>query len=146
MQTLNTRQNANTIMDRTATFYSAPSYQFRGAGFPVYAGSRRQRGGSVLGALKQMVTPVVSSVGNTVKKAALNQAFGLATDVVGDMIRGRNIQQSLREHGVKRLKNVGKESLNAVIGRVSPIKRVSRKRPAKGKKHPPKKRRRIGLF
>ena len=47
-------------MDRTAAFYSRPSYV--GAGFPVFAGSRRQRGGSILGALKSMVGPVLSSL------------------------------------------------------------------------------------
>lgn len=49
-------------MDRTATFYSQPSYVQRGAGLPVYSGSRRQRGGSVLGAVKNFIMPVVSGL------------------------------------------------------------------------------------
>ena len=130
-------------MDRTAAFYSGPSYQFRGAGFPVYAGSRRQRGGSILGALKQMVLPALSNLGKTVGKAALSQAVGLASDVAMDAARGRNIGQSLKQHGLKRLKNVGLAGVQGLRQSVFP----SRKRSAPRKKRqPPKKKRRIGVF
>ena len=56
------------MSDRTAAFYSGPSYTFRGAGFPVYSGSRRQRGGSILGALARNVLPALG-------KTALSQAI-----------------------------------------------------------------------
>ena len=59
-------------MDRTAAFYAGPSY--RGSGFPVFSGSRRQRGGSILGAIKSMVMPVLGTIG----KSALKQAVGFA--------------------------------------------------------------------
>ena len=101
-------------MDRTASFYSQPSYQFKGAGFPVYAGSRRQRGGSILGALSKMVLPVLSTVGKNVGRAALNQAMGFAKDVMGDIARGGDIKQSLKQHGLKRLRNVALKSLSKV--------------------------------
>ena len=129
------------MTDRTAAFYSAPSYTFRGSGFPVYSGSRRQRGGSILGALARNVLP-------TLGKAALGQALGLAGDVVSDVMKGRKVTDSLKSHGLRRLKNVGMAGIQALSGkkRVSrPTSTVSRKRPPvtkKKKSQPPRKRRR----
>ena len=127
------------MMDRTATFYSGPSYTFRGAGFPVYAGSRRQRGGSVLGALKNVMMPLGT--------VAAKQALGLAGDVAMDAIRGRKITDSLKTHGLRRLKNVGMAGIKSIIPGAFGRK-VSRKRPSrKSRSHPPaKRRRRFGLF
>ena len=125
-------------MDRTATFYSGPSYTFRGAGLPVYAGSRRQRGGSMLGALKNELLPF-----------AAKQALGLAGDVAMDAIRGRKIVDSLKTHGLRRLKNVGMAGLKRLLpGGNSASTKSSRKRPLrKSHKQPPdKRRRRFGLF
>ena len=116
-------------MDRTAAFYAGPSY--RGAGFPVFSGSRRQRGGSILGAIKSMVMPVLGTIGKT----ALKQAVGFAGDVVGDISKGRSIRSSLRSHGLKRLKNVGSEALQTIVS--------SRKRPNPStRRAPPAKRQR----
>ena len=101
-------------MDRTAAFYSAPSYQYRGAGgFPVFSGSRRQRGGSILGSIAKVAMPILGNIG----KAALGQAVGLAKDVAGDLAQGRNIGQSLKQHGLKRLKNTAMSSLSSITGR-----------------------------
>lgn len=130
-------------MDHTAQFYSGPTYVGKGAGFPVFSGSRRQRGGSALGAMKSIAMPILSSVGKT----ALKQAVGLAGDVVGDVIRGRNIKDSMKEHGIKRLKNVGKAGLREVASTFNPFsssKRMKRKRTMP--KRPIKKRKRIPLF
>ena len=134
----------NDNMDRTAQFYSTPSYVGRGAGLPIFVGSRRQRGGSILGSVKSLVLPTLTSVGKT----ALKQAVGLAGDVASDIARGRNIRQSLKQHGLKRLKNVGKESLGHLASQLNPFsssKRSTRKRTSTGKV-PPSKRRRRGLF
>ena len=116
-------------MDRTAAFYAGPSY--RGAGFPIFSGSRRQRGGSILGAIKSMVMPVLGTIG----KSALKQAVGFAGDVVGDVTKGRSIRSSLKSHGLKRLRNVGSEAIQTVMS--------SRKRRNPSKRRgPPTKRRR----
>ena len=88
-------------MDATQAFYSQPSYHYRGGGFPVFAGSRRQRGGSLLGSFAKMVMPVLGAVG----KAALGQAAGLAQDLVEDAAQRRSLRQSLRQHGLRRLRN-----------------------------------------
>ena len=94
-------------MDRTATFYSRPSY-VGGAG-PIFTGARRQRGGSVLGAIKSIVSPLLSGVGNSIKKNAMNNAFGLTSDVVGDIFTGKNVKSSLvsraKQRGLKTLKD-----------------------------------------
>ena len=123
-------------MDATQAFYSAPSYAYRGGSFPVFAGSRRQRGGSILGSLAKMVMPVLGAVG----KAALNQAAGLAGDLVSDAQQGRSFRQSLKQRGLSRL---GK-TLRALPGRrpatrstTLPARRImSRKRPAVPSRRP----------
>ena len=117
-------------MDRTAAFYSAPSYQYRGAGgFPVFSGSRRQRGGSILGSIAKVAMPILGNIG----KAALGQAVGLAKDVAGDVMQGRNIRHSLKQHGLKRLKNTAMSSLSSITGRpptvTGPRRRVRRQAP-----------------
>ena len=90
----------NKDMDRTAAFYSRPSY-VGGAG-NIFAGGRRQRGGSVLGAVKSIVTPLLSGVGQSLKRHAMKNAVGLATDVVGDVFTGKNIKDSLINRGKQR--------------------------------------------
>ena len=148
-------------MDRTAAFYSAPSYQYRGAGgFPVFAGSRRQRGGSILGSIAKVAMPILGNIG----KAALGQAVGLAKDVAGDLAQGRNIGQSLKQHGLKRLKNTAMSSLSNITGRpptvTGPRRRVRRQAPGQAprqaplgkrratslRKQPPRKKSRQALF
>lgn len=112
-------------MNRTAAFYSQPSY-VGGAG-SIYAGSRRQRGGSVLGALKSVVSPILSGVGSSLKKHAMKNVLGLATDVAGDVFRGRNIKQSLLNRGKQRGMRALKQTFSDVTGMAKT--RTSRKKP-----------------
>ncbi len=119
-------------MDRTAAFYSQPSYHFRGSGFPVFSGSRRMRGGSILGALKQMIVPTLASVGKSVGRAALKQAVGFASDVANDALQGRNLTQSLKARGKQRAMRVAqtakKQGLNAMRTAMGSTSQPSRKR------------------
>ena len=117
-------------MDRTAAFYSRPSYV--GAGFPVYSGSRRQRGGSILGSIAKFALPMLKNVG----RAALGQAVGLAKDVAQDALSGQNIGEALKRRGVQRLRNTASAALGPRRKRRMP----SRKRNSGVK--PPAKRRR----
>ena len=129
-------------MDRTATFYSQPSYVQRGGGLPVYSGPRRQRGGSVLGTLKGFLMPFLGSIKNKAMKRAKTEAFGLVKDVAADAISGKNIVHSVKRHGVKRAKQLGKDVVTGMITGA-----VSRKRSApKKKSKPPPKKRRINNF
>ena len=131
-------------MDRTANFYSRPTYVARsGAGFPVYSGSRRQRDGSILGALKNFFLPL----GKNLLKTGARQAIGLAANVAGDVIRGRNVKTSFIEHGKQHAKNFGRQALAEGIKSVKNQigqSTTSRKRKQRSKSAPkrPKKKRR----
>ena len=118
-------------MDRTANFYAQPTY-VRGGGIPIYSGSRRQRGGNVLGAIKSFFMPLLGMVARKGASAAVN----LAKNVAGDVFRGRNIRSSLKNRGVSAAKSVGKDVLSNVIQQITsgpnrappPRKTASRKR------------------
>ena len=121
-------------MDRTAAFYSQPSYHFRGGAFPVFSGSRRMRGGGILGALKQIIVPTLANVGKSVGRAALKQAVGFAGDVVNDTLSGRNFAKSVKRRGKQRALSVARtatsQGINAVRNAVrkQPPRQASRKR------------------
>ena len=103
-------------MDATARFYSQPSYV--GGGFPVFSGSRRQRGGGIFGALAKMVLPVLKNVGSSVLRTAGREAVGLASDVAQSALSGQGlsgIRQTLQQQGLKRLRNVGQNALRTTV-------------------------------
>ena len=115
-------------MDRTAQFYSQPTYA-RGGGMPVFSGSRRQRGGGVLGALKGFFMPMLSRLGKRGAQAAMN----VASNVVGDVISGRNVKTSFKQHGLQAAKRLGNDVLSDVIGQVRG-KITSKRKPAPKRK------------
>ena len=99
------------MMDRTAQFYSQPTYV--GGGFmPVFSGSRRQRGGSILGSLKSFFMPLFSRLG----RKGIKTAMGVAQNVATEAMLGKNIKASLRQHGMKAAKRLGNEILSDAIG------------------------------
>ena len=102
-------------MDYTAKYYSRPSYVGSGV---VFSGERRQRGGSILGALKSIVLPILSKVGPKILKSVGNiakkQAFGLATDLLTDKVSGKNMTESLKSRGKARLLQSAAQGLNAI--------------------------------
>ena len=133
------------IMDQTALFYSRPSH---GAGFPVFMGSRRQRGGGIFGSLKNFFLPVAKKVG----RSLFSQGVGLAKDVMQDALEGKNIKSSFLDRGKSRAINLGKSALESMVGKGSRRaprrrkaikrasgKRISRKRSRKPAKKPVKK-------
>lgn len=133
-------------MDRTSTFYSHPSHV--GGGFPVFSGSRRQRGGSIFGALSRTVLPMLRSFGKRALGHAAKKALGLGQHVLFDTMRGVNPRQSLMKHGKQAAKEFltdsGRMALNTVMSNRSSGSMPSRKRVApKHKAAPAKKRRRV---
>ena len=117
-------------MDHAATFYSRPSYVGSGV---VFSGARRQRGGSVLGALKSVVAPVMRSVGprllKTVGNIAKKQVFGLATDLIKDKLTGKNMTDSLKTRGKSRLLQSATQGLRSIGNMMrAPAKRAPAKR------------------
>ena len=116
-------------MDYTADFYSRPSNEFRGGGFPVFSGSRRQRGGGFFGSLKNFFLPIAKKLG----RSLFTQGVGLANDVAFDTMEGKNIKESLKERGKARAVKFGKSAaregmsaLSNMIGKGS--RRVSTRR------------------
>ena len=86
-------------MDRTANFYSSPSYV--GGSFPVFSGSRRQRGGSIFGALKNFFMPILTGFGKKLAKRGAKEAFGLAKDVARDALSNKNVSHTIKALAVK---------------------------------------------
>ena len=101
-------------MDATASFYSRPVH---GAGLPIYAGSRRQRGGSVLGALARTALPVLKRLGRQALKTATRHGIGMAKDVMLDTLAGHNIKDSLKERGKQHLKTFGTRLIGDALRR-----------------------------
>ena len=99
-------------MDRTAKFYAYPSYV--GGGLPIYSGSRRQRGGSVLGAIKRFFMPILGKLAKRGAVSALDFAKGVATDA----FTGKNIKESLKTRGINQVKRLGSDTLHDVANQL----------------------------
>ena len=111
------------MMDYFAKFYSRPYHVGSGV---VFSEARRQRGGSVLGALKSMVLPVMRALEpkliKTVGKIAKRQLFGLATDLLADKVSGKNMTDSLKSRGKSRLLQGAAQGLNTIGNMINPPK------------------------
>ena len=108
-------------MDPTVRFYSQPTYAV-GGGFPVFAGSRRQRGGGIFGSLAKMVLPVIKTVGSAVLRNVGGEVAGLARDVAQTALSGRGmavVRQTLQRQGLKRLQNVGQHAIRTAMNEFS---------------------------
>lgn len=123
------------------SFYERPSYA-SGAG-AIYAGARRQRGGSIFGALKSIVTPLISGIGRSLKKNVMRNAVGFASDVVGDLASGKNVKNSLMNRGKERGLRTLQETIDGprTRRRRKAPKRMRRKQHGSGKRRASGKRR-----
>ena len=111
-------------MDATASFYSRPSHH--GGSFPVYSGSRRQRGGGILGALARIALPMAKRLGTSALRTAKREGLKLGANVVSDLAQGRNIKDSFLEHGQAAAKNVSRQTLKKAVQSIAPPKRKRR--------------------
>ena len=115
-------------MDYTAEFYSRPSTDFRGGGFPVFSGSRRQRGGNIFGSIKNFFLPIAKKLG----RKLFTTGIGLATDIARDAMEGKSIKNALKERGKTYAKDFGKaaaaEGIGALTNMVGRGRRRARKR------------------
>ena len=97
----------------------------------MFAGARRQRVGSIFGSLKNFFLPIAKNLG----RSLLATGIGLAGKVANDTLRGRNVKESLIEHGKSHALNFGKsaarEGVNALSGMIGRGKRRARRRRAK---------------
>lgn len=96
--------------DFIADFYSQPQLQ-KGAGLPVFLGTRRQLGGSFLSSLARFAMPILKFIGR--------RALGVAKNVASDVIdRGIPLKESIpkrAKEGVKRVFQGGGSNINKRI-------------------------------
>ena len=133
------------IMDRTAAFYSRPSHDFRGGSFNVFAGSRRQRGGSIFGTLKNMFMPVAKTLG----PAALAAGVGLAQDVMRDRASGKSFKDAMLQHGKRRGLDLAKTAVtslakNSMLGKLAGMFGKGNRRAGQRRKKPVRRLQRKG--
>ena len=131
-------------MDRTAAFYASPTYVQRGGGtIPIFSGSRRQRGGSILGAIKNFFMPLLPGLKNYAVKKAKTAAAGLIKNVASDVQAGRSFGQSLKSRGLQSAVQLGKDAVHDGTSLFT----GSRKRAnARKRIRPPKRARKVANF
>ena len=86
-----------------------------GKGYPVYAGSRYQRGhglGSIFGGLIKAAMPLLKKGAKTLGREALKTGL----NIVGDAVEGKNI----KEAATSRLTSTGKTLLQKAADEVGP--------------------------
>ena len=99
-----------------------------GRGYPVYVGTRYQRGhglGSIFGGLFKAAVPLLKKSVKTLSREALKTGLNIAEDVVA----GKNLKQATKS----RLKSTGQNLLQKAIIRVGSPGEQSIKRTAKRK-------------
>jgi len=100
-----------------------------GRGYPVYVGTRYQRGhglGSIFGSLFKSAVPLLKRGAKTLGREALKTGLNIAEDVVA----GKNLKQAAKS----RLKSTGQNLLQKAIIGVGPPGERTIKRAAKRKK------------
>jgi len=79
-----------------------------GSGIHVFVGQRHQRGhglGQTIGGLfKRFVIPFVAPRAKEVGKKILGNAVRTGMEMIGDVVLGKNISQSLKERGLTGIK------------------------------------------
>ena len=75
--------------------YSKP---ITGSGLPFFAGSRRQFGGSLFGALSRIISPVFTNVVKPMAKTVFYKAIDVGKNVALDALQGQNVKDSLTKH------------------------------------------------
>lgn len=122
-------------------FYGLQASQ-SGHGISGFEGTAFQRGsglGNILGRIFRSVFPILKSVGKKVAKTVGKEAFSAGANIVGDIARGRNFQESAKEHGLSAVGNLADGTANYIkkqsgrgLGR--PSKKSTLKAPARKRK------------
>lgn len=100
-----------------ARLYSPQTGRGADDGLVFYKSSyKRQRGaglGSVLGAIARTLIPIARNIlWPAAKKYVLPHATEAARQVAGDVLSGRNVKESFKEHGKGALKGIGAQILS----------------------------------
>jgi len=77
---------------------------------------RRQRGaglGSILGSIARRLIPIAQNIlWPAAKKYVLPHAATAAKQVASDVLSGRNVKESIKDHGKQALKGIGEQIVN----------------------------------
>ena len=133
----------NKTMDRTAAFYASPTYVQRGGGIPIFSGSRRQRGGSILGAIKNFFMPLLPGLKNYAVKKAKSAVVDFTNNVATDINSGRPVGQSFRRGAIKTGKRVATTAMNDAFTTVLGSRKRQNTRKAR---RPAKRARKVANF
>ncbi len=130
-------------MDRTAVYYSTPSYTFGAGAMPVFSGSRRQRGGSIFGTIKGFLMPVLSSLGKKIAKRGAHEAVGFAKDFASEAFSSNKLSaEPMKRIAKKRALSLGRyatdEGLDALQKMIGSGKRRRRGRSQRKPSRKPK--------
>ncbi|MEL6930967.1 MAG: hypothetical protein AAFO95_20425 [Cyanobacteria bacterium J06600_6] len=100
-----------------------------------------------MGAIKSFVLPLLQGVKQQTVQRAKSAVLNVAKNVASDAFAGKNVVSSLKSHGYRGVKQLGKDVVFDTVRQIQT--QSSRKRPkapSKKKKHPPTKRSRKGNF
>ena len=97
-----------------------------GGDFPVFRGSRYQRGygiGSLLSSVLRTAIPLVKKAGKVIGKQALKTSL----DIGQDLMDGKNFRQSAKQRGLQSARNLTQKTINRLSNGSQTIKRKKRK-------------------
>ena len=100
-------------------FYMSQAAQRGYGGLGGFTGIPYQRGhglGSFFGRLFRAILPVAKSVGKSALRTVGKEALNMGMNVAQDLSQGRDIKQTLKEHGTKALGSVAKKAMNRFTG------------------------------
>ncbi len=99
-------------------YFLSQAKQTGHGGMIGYQGTPYQRGnglGSFLGRLFRSILPVAKSMGKSALKTVGKEALNMGANVLGDVTQGKQIKNSLKEHGLQATKNLTNKAINKVI-------------------------------
>lgn len=89
-------------LDNGLVFYKSSYKRQRGAGL-----------GSILGSLARHLIPLAKNIlWPATKKYVLPHAASAAKQVASDVLSGRNVKESIKDHGKQALKGIGEQIIN----------------------------------
>ena len=102
------------LVDLPPQTYCSYYKQQTGGNIPYFVGGKQYgRGfGNMLAKFARgFVLPTLSKVGSAIKKTGSKRALSFGSDVLSDVIAGKNLKTSLKERGVHHAKGAAKDLL-----------------------------------
>lgn len=105
--------------DKTWFDYYLGQAKQTGHGIDGFQGIQYQRGsglGSLFGRLFRFILPVAKRFGKSALKTVGKEAANAGAHILGDVVQGQNIKQSLKQHGRKAAGNLINKAGSVVLG------------------------------